>query len=155
MLYTDACGAGHLGAVLFVDGERRDVHTHVPQWFMDAGAGIFELELLAELMGLTLACEVAPGRPVLLCCDNSGASATVVRGACKTALGGMAASVFWVVAAQFRCPVWVEGVAPPTTRLTTHRGYAQFCRMGTASRGCFTLGESRKLSSRYVRAETR
>ena len=80
LVYTDASGAGHISAIAIVGGVRHTVHTHAPEWFMRCGAGIFELELLGELLGLFLACEVAPGRPVLLCCDNSGAAATVVMG---------------------------------------------------------------------------
>lgn len=110
VVYTDASGEGRIGAVLFVDGVRHTVHTRAPEWFMSVGAGIFELELLAELLGLMLACEIVPGRPGLLCCDNTGAAATVVRGTCRTVLGGIIGAVFRATAAQFRCSVWVEGV---------------------------------------------
>ena len=87
-------GAWRVGDVLIVDGLRDTAHTHVPEWFMCAGAGIFELELLAEILGLMLECEIAPGRPLLLCFDNSGAAATVVRGSRRTVLGKVIASVF-------------------------------------------------------------
>ena len=111
VVYTDACGPGHIGAVIVVDGIRYTHQTHVPPWFMRSIAGIFELELTACLLGLILAAFYAPGRPVLLCCDNMGARGEVVRGACATVLGRMLSSTFWNVAAHFGCAVRGDFVA--------------------------------------------
>ena len=111
LVYADASGDGQISAIAIVGGVRHAAHTHSPGRFVRSGASILELELLAELLGLMIACEVAPGRPALLCCDKSGAAAAVIRGSRHTAIGRIIASVFWAVASTRRCPVWVEGVA--------------------------------------------
>ena len=85
--YSDACGAGHIAVTIFVDGTRYTPRTHLPAWFMMDGAGIFEAELAAVALGMFLAMIVAPGRPILLCCDNMGASGSVTRGSCATPIG--------------------------------------------------------------------
>ena len=111
LVYTDACGAGHLGAVVVVDGTQHTHHTRIPPWLERSTAGISEYELVACLLGLILAALYAPGRPVLLCCDNMGARGAVVRGSCATPIGRMLSAAFWNVAAMFSCAVWVEFVA--------------------------------------------
>ena len=110
VVYTDACGAGHLGAILALDGHVSTHHCHAPPWFMRALTGIFELELLACILGLVVACNKAPGRAVLLCCDNKGALGAVVRGSCSTPVGRMLSSTLWNIAATFDAAVWVEFV---------------------------------------------
>ena len=110
VVYSDACGAGHLGAMVYVVTKCHTVSTHAPEWFTRSSAGIFELEALAELLGVMLACEVAPGAPIVLCCDNRAAVATVIRGTCQTVLGRMIASAIWATASRFNCPIWVEPV---------------------------------------------
>ena len=122
LVYTDACGEGHIGAAIVIDGTRYYHLTHVPAWFLRAKVGIFELELAACVFGLVLASLYAPGRPVLLCCDNMGSRGAVVRGSCATVIGRMVASVFWNVAAHFPCAVRVDyvpsglNVADPPSR---------------------------------------
>ena len=111
VVYTDASGAGRLGFVLLIDGKRWSIHTHCPECLLRPNSGISEIELVAECLGLTLECLLAPGRPVLLFCDNRGAAATVVRGSCKTVFGRLVSSAFWAVAARFRSAVWVGSVA--------------------------------------------
>ena len=74
-------------------------------------SGISELELLAGFLGLTLACVMAQGRPVLLFCDNPGAADTAIRDSRRTALGRKIAAAFWALEARPRRPVWVRGVA--------------------------------------------
>ena len=108
LAYSDACGEGHLGAITVLDGMVATHHTHVPSWFARAKTGIFELELMACVIGLLAAMAIAPGRPVLLCCDNMGARGTIMRGTCGAAIGRMISSVFWNIAAQFECAVWIE-----------------------------------------------
>ena len=108
-VYVDACGAGHLGAVCFFLWSRTTVTTHTPQWF-NKETGIFEKEQAATILGLLTANEIAPGRPLLLCCDNRGAVSTLVRGACASPLGRQFAAVFWSVAAKLGCAGWVERV---------------------------------------------
>ena len=72
LVYTDACGAGHIASIVIVDGTRHDTRTHLPERFAKSGAGIFEYELAAALLGLRLVVLLAPGRPCLRCCDNNG-----------------------------------------------------------------------------------
>ena len=51
-----------------------------------------------------------PGRPILLCIDNSAAAAALVRGNCPSPIGASLASVFWAAAAAYSTPVWIEEV---------------------------------------------
>ena len=44
VVYTDASGAGPLGAVGILDGRRRSAHTHCPGWFLRANSGILEID---------------------------------------------------------------------------------------------------------------
>ena len=93
-------------------GGRNPAHApHIPPWFARPSAGIFEYELAACLLGLILAAFYAPGRPVLVCCDNLGARGAVVRGSCTAAIGRMLSAAFWNVAAVFSCAVWIDFVA--------------------------------------------
>ena len=69
---------------------------------MRAKAGIFELDFVGFLFGLAIAAYYAPGRPVLLCCDNMGARGGVVRGSCATFLGRMISSIFSERRREFR-----------------------------------------------------
>ena len=110
LAYTDASGEGHIGCVIYIDGKRTMGHTHLPQWFRDLLPGIFEYEICANIFGLAMAAELAPGRPVLLCCDNQGAKGAVIRGSCRTKLGRILVSAFWAMAAAFATSVWVEYV---------------------------------------------
>ena len=70
LLYTHACGPGHISAVLYVDGIKSVARSHLPEWFVLSGASIFEFELAAALFGLCYALYRSPERPVLLRCDN-------------------------------------------------------------------------------------
>ena len=108
LVYTDACGDGHIGAVVFVDGRTFTAHCHVPPW-MNA-FGIAELELVGTILGLAVCAEYAPGRNILLCCDNLGARGTLTRGHPKTTQGRGVASVFWSFAAGAKTHVWIEFV---------------------------------------------
>lgn len=147
VIYTDASGAGHISAVVILDGVRHTAHTHAPEWFMRCGASILELELLAELLGLMLACELAPGRPVLLCCDNSGAAATVVRGSCLTVIGRMIVSVFWATSERYRRPVWVEGVA---SGLNPADDPSRVCPLIPVDRRCLGTIESAGIPNSFI-----
>ena len=108
LVYTDACGEGHLGVSLFIDGRAVVAHCHVPQWMRTLG--IAELELAGAIFGLTMAAEFAPGRNVLLRCDNQGARGVVARGHSRTVNGRRLAAVFWSVAAPATIHVWAEFV---------------------------------------------
>ena len=110
VVYTDACGAGRLGAIFADAGHVSTRHCHAPPWFMRALTGIFELELLACILGLAIACSKAPGRTVLLCCDNKGALGAVVRGSRSAPIGRMISSTLWNTAAVFNSAVWIEFV---------------------------------------------
>ena len=114
VIYTDAQGAGHCAAVLFDQTPRPSMlrHTHCPPWLLDpaVGAGIFEFELLAVLLGVCLAMAHFPGRPLLVCCDNEGANAAVIRGSCRTEVGRLLSSLLWRVATESNSPIWIEYV---------------------------------------------
>ena len=96
--------------------------SHLPRWFNEL-SGIFEKEQAGAIFGLLAACVLAPGRHILLCCDNTGAVATLKKGSGQSGLGRQLASVFWAVAAFYGCAVWVESVlselnaADPPSRL--------------------------------------
>lgn len=108
LIYTEACGAGHVSAILFIDGVRRVRRSHLPEWFENE-AGIFEYELSAVLLGMCVALCLAPGRPCFLCGDNMGARGAVVRGSCATVLG-RALSSLWLISATSADSVWIEYV---------------------------------------------
>ena len=80
LVYMDSCGECRLGAVVIIDGVRTTRQSHVPDWFGRAKTGIFELELLGCILGLIIACQAVPRRPVLLRFDNLGDRGAVVRG---------------------------------------------------------------------------
>ena len=84
------------------------LHTHAPNW--TETFGIQELETMGTIFALTLAAEYAPGRNVLLCCDNLGAKGVVIRGHSTTAYGRGLAAVFWSVAECAAIHVWLEYV---------------------------------------------
>ena len=111
VIYVDAAGRGHLGAVVYLDDEVLTFSTHCPGWMIDESAGIFELESTASLFGLALEAELCHGRSVILCCDNKAASQTLVRGHSPTPVGRMICASFWTLAMTFSIPVWVESVA--------------------------------------------
>ena len=108
VVYTDACGEGHLGCTVFLDGMVIISHTHAPEWL--AGLGIGVLEQAGTVLGMCVAAEVAPGRNVLLFCDNTGAKNAVIRGYSKNAYARGLASILWSIAAKANVLVWVEYV---------------------------------------------
>ena len=73
--------------------------------------GISEYEICANISGLAVANELAPGRAIFLFCDNMGVVGEGVRGACRTRLGRTLVSVFWAIADALATAVWVEYVA--------------------------------------------
>ena len=108
-VYSDACGAGHLGVTLLHEGTQTVISTHTPRRFNES-SGISEKEQAGAALGLLAATIVAPWHPVLLICDNTAACATIIRGSSKTAMGRQIASVFWTIAARVGVAVWVEEV---------------------------------------------
>ena len=72
VVYSDACGAGRIAAIAWVDGVKFVARTHLPAWIIRDGAGIFEFELAAVLLGVCPAICFAPGRSCMICCDNIG-----------------------------------------------------------------------------------
>ena len=52
LCYADASGAGHIGVVSLVGGERLCARTHIPRWPLEDKAGIFEHELAAAFFGV-------------------------------------------------------------------------------------------------------
>ena len=64
LVYTDACGEGHLGACVF-DGEHQWVaHAHIPSWMQKMSINV--KEMAAALFGLCVMVEVTRGRQMLL-----------------------------------------------------------------------------------------
>ena len=94
-IYSDASGPCHVGAAVFFDSSPRFAQTHLPGW-RTAVANIYEFELAGAIFGLTIASFCSPGRPFLICIDNSSASCGLVRGNCDSRRGRFVASVFWV-----------------------------------------------------------
>ena len=109
LAYADASGPGHIGVVIFSGGTAKSMHTHLPEWFVSKH-GIYEFEISAMIYALVIASLLKPGRPLLLCGDNSGACAALVRGNCTTAAGKTLTAIFWAIAAFYGTPVWVEEV---------------------------------------------
>ena len=109
LVYVDASGPGHVGAHAFYDDTSKMAHTHLPQWLVGSGE-IFEFEMAGALFGLAFACLLTPGRPIVLCIDNTAASSALIRGNCSTPSGREFASAFWLMAAHYAVPIWIEQV---------------------------------------------
>ena len=109
LVYADASGEGHIGVVIFFDGTRKMMHTHLPEWFQEE-FGIYEFELAGMILALMIASLLKPGHPVLMCGDNNSAVAALVRGNCDSDVGRILTAVFWAVAAFYGTPVWIEEV---------------------------------------------
>ena len=85
VVYSDACGDGHLGVTIFDGAQRWTAHTHVPAWMNNLHINV--KEMAAALFALCLTVEVSQKRQVLLCCDNTGARGMVIRGCSKNHIG--------------------------------------------------------------------
>ena len=97
VVYTDAAGCGHMGAVIF-DGEETLVFpTHVPEWMN--GRDIYDIEMRASFYGLRLAAGFYPERPLIFCGCNRGTVQTLVRGAFRATVASHMCATFWNVAA--------------------------------------------------------
>ena len=107
LIYVDASGPGHLGIVVFCDGSAKACHTHLPPRFPQEN-GIYEFEICDMIYGLLISSPLKPGRPILLCGDNSGAVAALVRGNCATKSGKRPAAVFWAISACYGAAEWIE-----------------------------------------------
>ena len=83
VLYTDAAGSGHVGAVAIYEGVSYTASTHLPDWLTEH-YGIFEFETAWSWFGLLLDMEIAYGTPVILFCDNAGAEGVAIRRYAKT-----------------------------------------------------------------------
>ena len=55
VIYPDALGAMHISALVIRDGVRHSALTYLPAWLIPSGAGIFECELPAVVLGVYLA----------------------------------------------------------------------------------------------------
>ena len=111
LAYADASGQGHIACVIFADGVRTMAHARHPDRLRILLPGSPELEICANISGLALASELAPGRSVYLLRDNMGAMRTATRGACRAKLGRTIVSISWAMAAAYSMHVWVEYVA--------------------------------------------
>ena len=47
--YVDAAGCGHIGAVIYADGERRAFPSHIPEWMEAEKCDIYDMEMCASL----------------------------------------------------------------------------------------------------------
>ena len=111
VVYTDACGEGHLGAVL-CSPLGVTAHGHAPLWMHEqAGAGIYEWELLAALLGLCLVIQYTRHTPVLLFVDNKAAQSALISGSGASDLANQICAAFWALAASAGINVWVEWVS--------------------------------------------
>ena len=122
--YVDAAGCGHLGVTISADDPEFAFSSHCPEWMTAENCDIYDLEITAPLYGLCVGAELFPDRSVIVCCDNRGATQTLVRGACKTEFAMMACATFWTVAASSGIPVRVEEVAGNSTTRTPPQGIA-------------------------------
>ena len=110
VIYTDACGAGRVGAVISRRGCQHVYRCHLPKWLVQQ-AGIYEFELAGVLFGVLCAIEREHGSPLVVFCDNRGANGSVIRAASKTAIGRANGSVIWGAAAAAGSSIWIEYVA--------------------------------------------
>ena len=95
---------------MIVDNERFIYSTHAPRWILAAGCDIYDFEMRTSLFGLRIAVELMPGRAVILCGDNLGASQTLVRGAFRSPFSRTTCAAFWNLAAPNGAPVLIEEV---------------------------------------------
>ena len=109
VVYTDACGEGHLGAVL-CHPTGVTTHGHAPRWMYRAGGGIYEWELLAALLGLCLVIRYTKNTPVVLFVDNQAALAALISGNGDSDLANQICGAFWALAASAAINVWIEYV---------------------------------------------
>ena len=82
----DAAGCGHLGAALYVCGQKLVFSTHIPDWVTRTQCDICDVEITAPLYELRIEAELFPSRNVILRCDNRGETQTLVRGAIRPSL---------------------------------------------------------------------
>ena len=68
------------------------------------------MEQAGTVLGMCVAAEVAPGRNVLMFCDNTGAKNAAIRGYSKNAYARGLTSILWSVAAKANVLVWAEYV---------------------------------------------
>ena len=97
-----------MGVTLHLDGRCVTAHTHVPAWMQDMSINV--KEMAGALLALCLAADIAPGRQLLLVCDNTGARGMVIRGSSTNVYGRGLSSIFWSVAANAAIFVWIEFV---------------------------------------------
>ena len=109
IVYVDASGPGNIGAVAIFDDTAKVAHAHLPEWFAEPNS-IYEFELAGAVFGIIMANVLTPGRPILLCIDNDAASGTLVRCNSEKPIARTLTSIFWLVAANFSCPIWIGQV---------------------------------------------
>ena len=109
VVYSDACGEGHLGAVLCSPKEVV-THCHAPLWMHEAGGGIYEWEILAALLALCLVCKYTKHTPIVLFVDNKSAASALISGTGTSDLATQICAAFWALAASAGVNVWIEWV---------------------------------------------
>ena len=145
VIYSDASGKGHVAVVIFIDGKRRSLDTHLPQW-MVGERGIYEFELSAILVGVTIASEMAQGRAIYAFCDNTAAGHAAIRGSNKTRTGRAMCSAIWAALSHTSPPLRLEYAnakfnpsgEPSRECVRPRRSYAACVRtLNVTYRGCF------------------
>ena len=132
VIYTDACGPGHVGAVIFHRGERRAFQTHLPKRLAEEW-GIYEFEMTRAFFGVTCAIELERGAPLLLFCDNQGSNGCFIRGNSQAKVGRALFSAIRGAAAASCSSIWAEYVSS-----ILNLGDPPIAQVCTTSRPCNT-----------------
>ena len=99
VLYTDACGEGHLGAFAICGGEAVYCECHCPSWAQKPN-NIFEMELLAAILGLLMAKKAFTSDAILMNVDNQGSLESLIKGNSAHETGRWLSRKFWELAAD-------------------------------------------------------
>ena len=79
IIYCDASGAGGVAGTAVFKSHRKAGRLHLPDRLTDT-AGIYEFEIASAIRAPRAALFLLPGHPILLCADNDGAAAALIRG---------------------------------------------------------------------------
>jgi len=107
---TDACGEGHLGAVIITDKDKISPYPtyecHAPPWMGEHG--IHELELLAALLGVCALATYQKEIPFLLCVDNQSSLQAIIRGKGNSKRANRIIATIWRIIVENKFFPWVE-----------------------------------------------
>ena len=97
----------------FDAGAERTFPSHIPAWVVAEESDIGVFEMVGALYGVCVARLLYPGRSIMLCCDNDGAAAALIRGYCKSELARAMCSVIGAISATRALNLWIEHVPGP------------------------------------------